>query len=285
MTLGTNTKHAVQYLAKVVESARRVAGPGAHGPRRVRCVKSEPTLDIDRKKLLVDMLPLVNRVALKVRSHLPTYVELDELKADGVFGLMEAVANFDVSKQVKFASYAQHRIRGAILDGLRGKDPVPRDVRRKHKKVQSLYRELEANLRRAARDEEMAAALGMELAAWHQTLNEIQASGIECDSRVVSASPTATRQSTDPDRLTSDSGNNPFALCSRHEQGEVLHRALARLRERDRHILMLHYQAGQTMKQIAQFMRVDQSRVSQLHSAALVRLRANVAVLLSPPKG
>jgi RNA polymerase sigma factor for flagellar operon FliA len=98
--------------------------------------------------MLIEMLPLVRRVALKIREHLPAHVEVDELSANGVLGLVDAVAKFDASKRVKLESYARHRIRGAILDGLRAADPVTRNTRQKNKRIQKLYREMEVNLGR-----------------------------------------------------------------------------------------------------------------------------------------
>ena len=234
--------------------------------------------------MLIEMLPLVRRVALKIREHLPAHVEVDELSANGVLGLVDAVAKFDASKRVKLESYARHRIRGAILDGLRAADPVTRDTRQKNKRIQKLYRELEANLGRSVQDEEMAAASRMNLAQWHRALTDLQSVGIDCGSRVFSAAPTTTLQSTDTELLI-DGRGDPSELCYRREQREILGRALSSLPERERRILCLHSEAELTMKQIALLMHVDESRVSQLHSAAVIRLKARVESLLHPTSG
>jgi RNA polymerase sigma factor for flagellar operon FliA len=235
----------------------------------------------DRQRLLVEMLPLVKRMAFKIREHLPAQVELDDLLADGVLGLVDAVARFDKGKQVKLESYARHRVRGGILDGLRGADPASRDLRRKSKKIQKLYREIEVKTGRPVRDEEMAAALGITLPQWHATLNEVQSVGFDFGARTVTAGPTAKRPCTEPS-LLADNGADPFELCYRREQKQIMGRALARLRERERQIIDLYYQQELTMKQIAERLHVDESRVSQLHSAALMRLKASVAALLAP---
>jgi len=224
----------------------------------------------DREKLLVGMLPLVKRVALKIHKCLPAHVELDDLTSDGVLGLVDAVTKFDASKRVRFETYARHRIRGSILDGLRGADPVSRDLRRKNKGVQNLYSELEVKLGRPVTDEEMAAAQGMNLAQWHRGLNEIQSAGLDCDAPPI-----------EPEFLSGDDPN-PFDLCYRNEQLEILVRALSGLRERDQQIVTLHDQQGLTMRQVAELMSVDESRISQLHAAALVQLKANVDSLLRP---
>ena len=188
--------------------------------------KREFNRDVNRQKMLIEMLPLVRRVALKIREHLPAHVEVDELSANGVLGLVDAVAKFDASKRVKLESYARHRIRGAILDGLRAADPVTRDTRQKNKRIQKLYRELEVNLGRPVQDEEMAAASRMNLAQWHRALTDIQSVGIDFGSRVFSAAPTTTLQSTDPELLI-DGRDDPFELCYRREQREILGRALS----------------------------------------------------------
>ena len=122
----------------------------------------------------------------------------------------------------------------------------------------------------------------MSLGQWHSALNEIQSVGIDCGSRVLSAGPTTKLQSTDPELLI-DGGDNPFDLCYHREKLEILGRAISCLPERERQVISLHSQ-GLTMKQIAQLMHVDESRVSQIHSGALVRLKACANSLLHPTK-
>jgi len=243
-------------------------------PSEEKAVQSKP-------ELLAEMLPLVQRVAFNIRKHLPAHVEADELAANGVLGLVDAVAKFDPSKGVKLEAYARHRVRGAILDGLRRADTASRDMRRKYKRIQTVYRELESKLRRPVQDEEMAMALGMNLGQWHQSLNEIQNVGIDWGSRILSAGPTLKLQSTDPELLTDDR-NDPFDLRYQREQHEILSQAISRLRDRERQIITLLYRHGLTMKQIAARLQVDESRVSQLHSVALGRLKASVDSLLHP---
>ena len=244
-------------------------------PRKRR--EGEPIQD--REKLVVDMLPLVKRVALKIRKRLPAQVEIDDLLSDGVVGLVDAVAKFNPRKRVKLESYARHRIRGSILDGLRGADPVPRDLRRKHKNFQKLNQELEADLGRPVEDEEMAAGLGMTLAQWHHELNEIQSAGIDCGARTLSAGPTFMQTSVEPAFLAGDD-SDALDLCYRREQREILSLSLSHLGERERQIIILYYQRGLTMQEIASRMKVDASRVSQLHAVAVVRLKAKVDSLL-----
>ena len=253
---------------------RLVHSKRSKAPSEEKAVQSKP-------ELLAEMLPLVQRVAFNIRKHLPAHVEVDELAANGVLGLVDAVAKFDPSKGVKLETYARHRVRGAILDGLRRADTASRDLRQKNKRIQTLYRELESKLGRHVRDEEMAKALGMNLGQWHRELTEVQSVGIDCGSRVLSAGPTLKLQSTDPELLT-DGRDDPFDLCYRREQHEILGQALSRLRDREREIITLLYRHGLTMKQIAARLHVDESRVSQIHSVALGRLKASVDSVLNP---
>jgi RNA polymerase sigma factor for flagellar operon FliA len=227
------------------------------------------------------MLPLVKRVGLTIRKRLPAHVELDDLFSDGVLGLVDAVTKFDASKRVRLETYARHRIRGSIFDGLRGADPASRDLRRKNQRIQKVYHELEVKLGRPVTDEEMAAAQGINLEQWHRELNEIQSAGLDCGARTLSAAPTSAPASIEPAFLAGDDPN-PFDLCYRNEQLKILDHALSQLQERQRQIVELYHQQGLTMRQVAGLMRVDESRISQLHASALVQLKAKVDSLLRP---
>lgn len=250
-------------------------------PRSAELSRGQARQARERHRLLVEMLPLVKRTAFQIREHLPAHVELDDLVANGVLGLVDAVSKFDISKQVKLGSYARHRVRGAILDGLRSADPASRDLRRNNKKIQKLYRQMEVRLGRPVQDEEIAAAMGMSLPQWHHTLNEVQSVGFDCGSRTISAGPNTKRASAEPSMLAGTDAD-PFDRCYRSEQKEILGRALSHLRERDRQIIALYYQQELTMKQIADRLKVDESRISQLHAAALTRLKASAHALLQP---
>jgi len=285
--MATQSVPAFQQLSSLTGAAnlrprsparpRRTLTPPILRPRR----RHEPKALQDREKLLVDMLPLVKRVALRIRKRLPALVELDDLFSDGVLGLVDAVTKFDASKRVRLETYASHRIHGRILDGLRAADPASRDLRRKNQRMQKLHHELEVKLGRPVTDEEMAATQGMKLAQWHRELNEIQSAGLDCGTRALSAGPNAIQRSVEPAFLAGDEPD-PLDLCYRNEQREILARALSSLRERDRHIVTLYHQVGLTMRQLAELMSVDESRISQLHAAALVQLKANVDSLLRP---
>lgn len=198
----------------------------------------------------------------------------------GVLGLLDAVRKFDARKRVKIESYVRHRIRGAILDGLRTLDPASRDLRQKNKKMEASLRELELKLGRSAADEEVARAVGMSLLKWHRTVNELQTAGVDW-LRPMQA--IGSKQVSE-DSLVDENQKSQFELCYRQEQRHILSRVLQCLPERDRRIVVLYHSHGMTMKQIGTRLKIDESRVSQLHSAALVRLRSSIKGMVENPK-
>jgi RNA polymerase sigma factor for flagellar operon FliA len=241
--------------------------------------KQEP----ESHNLLLTMAPLVKRVAFQMRQHLPPHVEMDDLVGAGTLGLIDALRKFDSSRKVKVESYARHRIRGGILDALRTLDPATRDMRRRVTKVERTYHELEARLGRPVQDEEIARALGISLKVWHRWSREIHALGFGGWQRCE----TATSVGKLPMRKEGWMAlpqEDPFDLCYRREQRDLVSRALAHLPRRERLIVTLYYQQDLTMKEIAARLDVDESRVSQLHAEALERLKARVRASLYPPK-
>lgn len=233
--------------------------------------------------MVVKLLPLVKRVALQLRGRLPAHVELDDLISDGTVGLIDAVRKFDPAKRVTIESYARYRIRGAILDSLRDQDHASRDMRRRIKKIESTCQELERRLGRPAEDAEMAAAMGLTLQQWYERVGELQRLGYEgTGSRI----PQEYNRRINEEDLPAGKDDNPFDLCYRREQRDLISRALGCLTERERSIITLYYKEARTMKQIGARLGIDESRVSQLHSAATVRLRSRVADMLrSVPDG
>jgi len=234
----------------------------------------------ERNQKVIAMLPLLHRLARKMRAHLPSHVEVEDLVGAGAIGLIDAVERFDASKKVKLESYAQHRIRGAIIDSLRSMDSASRDHRQKSKKTEAAYHKLENKLGRHATDEEFARAQGITLNTWYRTVQELQALGLEW--LRPSESPMALRSI--DDICDTPSAGSQFDLCYLREKREIMTRALDGLPQRERLILLLYYSRQITMKEIAAELKVDQSRISQLHSAALLRLRTSVMAMLRAPR-
>ena len=233
--------------------------------------------------LLLAMAPLVKQVAFEMRQHLPAHVEMDDLVSAGILGLVDALRKFDPSRKVKIESYARHRIRGGMLDALRSLDPATRDMRRRTRRVEETYHLLEATLGRPVKDEEIAQALGISLKAWHRWAREIHALPSSGWRRRETAASVRTHPASDESRAAVPQ-EDPFDLCYRREQRDLLKRELVRLPQRERLILTLYYQQDLTMRQIAARLGIDESRVSQLHAEALRRLKGRVQASLRPPK-
>ncbi len=267
-------------LRAVVRRARRPRpwSPSvSEAPAQHALVTDRPSGE--RDELAVKLLSLVKRVAYEMREHLPAHVEVDDLVGAGTLGLLDAVRKFDARKHVKIETYARYRIRGAIIDGLRSLDTASRDMRKKNKKAESVFRALETKLGRAATDGEMAQALGISLKKWYATVQELQGMGVDW-LRPMQA---AEQKLPDEESLPADNHDNQFDLCYRNEQRALLDRALSRISERERTVITLYYQHDLTMKQIGEQLGIDESRVSQIHSAALAHLRTKVETMLRAP--
>ena len=233
------------------------------------------------EKQAAELLVLVRRMAQRMRDHLPSHVEVNDLVGAGALGLLDALRKFDPSKHVKLESYARHRIRGAMLDGLRSLDGASRDLRKKTKRFEKIYREMATKSGGPVTGPEMAAALGMSLPKWYRTVQELQVAGAAWLLPFGPVNPTPESEVT----LLAAKEESAFERCYRVEQKEMLQRAQARLPERERLILQLYYEQEMTMKQIADRLGLDESRVSQLHAATLVRLRTCVKAMLQPHPG
>ena len=231
-----------------------------------------------REELIVKLIGLVKRVAREMREHLPAQVELDDLVSAGMVGLIQAVRHFDASKLVKIETYARYRIRGAILDALREVDTASRDMRKKTKQAERTFRDLQAKLGRPATDAEMAGALGLSLEQWYALVQDLQTMGIDW------MRPTDMESAPLPDseELPAVNQESQFDQCYREEQRSMLNRALGRMSERERQVLSLYYERDLNMKEIGDQLGIDESRVSQIHAAALKRLRTKVRSMLRP---
>jgi RNA polymerase sigma factor for flagellar operon FliA len=219
--------------------------------------------------------PLVKYVAGKVAVGMPHNVEFDDLVGFGVFGLLDAIDKFDPEKNVKFKTYAVTRIRGAIFDELRSIDWVPRSVRQKTREVEEAIGSLEAQLGRIATDQEIASFMGMDEAEYLKTimkisgtsiisLNDLWFSGDENDKVSIG------------DSIESPSSLNPDVVVEKDEIRRVIVEAINSLPEKEKKILILYYYEDLTLKEIGQVLEVTESRVSQLHTKAILRLRSKL---------
>jgi len=214
-------------------------------------------------------LPLVKKVVRRMLVHKPPNIEGDELVNWGLDGLLQALRRFDPSRQVEFEAYARVRIRGAILDRLRATDFMARSLRRKANKLERAYQTLEARLGRPANEEEVAAELEMDVPELHELLSAIGRSGVVGLEDLGEAP--AQEQPALEDILDVERADPLDALLSR-ERAKLVADAIARLPERERSVVALYYREGITMREVATVLGVTESRVSQLHSQALLRL-------------
>jgi len=227
----------------------------------------------EREQILLEQLPQVRYIARRIHERLPQHVPFDDLVHSGVLGLIDALNKFDACKHVQFASYAKHRIRGAILDSLRELDWSPRELRRKARLLEQTHGRLDTELGRAATEQEIADALGMSLAELQVLLTELD--GLEITS-FGSETGDDSREEDPADLIPSTDEFNPFRQCLDHELKTLLIKALADLPEREKQVLMLYYYEELTMKEVGAVLGVGESRVSQIHSLALTRLRARM---------
>jgi RNA polymerase sigma factor for flagellar operon FliA len=231
----------------------------------------------ERDLLLMEHLPTVRYLARRIHERLPQHVELDDLISAGVVGLIDAFSKFDHNKKVQFKSYAQFRIRGAILDSLRTLDWSPRELRRKGRAVEEAIRSVTQRVGRAPSEQEIAKELSLSLVEYQQLLGELK--GLEIGSLHMERS-----EDSGDEELSYIPGapeDNPLFRCLKGEMKQRLADAIDDLPEKERMVLTLYYYEELTMKEIGLTLGVVESRVSQIHSSAVLRLRTVLAGLQS----
>lgn len=222
-----------------------------------------------RNRLLEHYLYLVRYTAERIGAKLPDEVDVDDLMSAGIFGLVDAIDAFDLSRGVKFETYCAPRIRGAILDELRNMDWVPRLVRHRAHKLADATRSLEMELGRVPHDDEIARRLNMSKAQFQKLLRDASAVSLISLSRKYS-DPDSLRDVFEIDVLPDDRGSDPVIEAQKQDIKDLVTRGLNRA---ERLIVVLYYYEQMTMKQIGQTLDLSESRVSQMHSAILTRLR------------
>ena len=224
-------------------------------------------------------LPLVRRVVQRLAVRKPPHVELDELVSWGIEGLLDAFRKYDARKQAAFATYAQFRIRGAILDRLRGMDWVSRSVRQKASLLEKTYRKLEGTLGRPATEEEVAAALAMTLPALHALLSEVgQMTLFSLEDLGLGTG----QERLGLEKLLEGDGSDPMHALLSRERVDLVAEAIRALPEKERTVIALYYHEGITMKEVGAVLKLTESRVSQLHAQALLRLRGLLRAHFGP---
>lgn len=226
-----------------------------------------------REKLIMEYLPLVKYVVGRLAVTLPPTVDVEDLVGYGVMGLITAIERFSPERGYKFETFAISRIRGAVLDELRAQDWLPRSVRQKAKEMEANVRQLENQLGRAATDQELAQSLGVAADQLPRALGEIVAPVLSLDELVVMGDDGQKVSWLD---TLADDRLGPSATFDHAEMLQILGTAIDFLPERERTLISLYYHEGLTLKEIGAVLSVTESRVCQLHSQAVGRLRTRI---------
>jgi RNA polymerase sigma factor for flagellar operon FliA len=230
-----------------------------------------------RERLVVAYSPLVKYVAGRMGSGLPAHVEESDLISYGLGGLIGAIDKFDLSREVKFETYAITRIRGAIIDELRTLDWVPRSVRARAREFERVNMKLEAKLQRAPTDDEMAIELKISVQDFQEQLVQISNSTIVALDELWNVSDSSGDQVSLLDTLPDSSAPDPQAQVDQSELRDRIADAIAALPEREKLVVALYYYENLTLREIGEVLGVTESRVSQLHTKAVLRLRSKLA--------
>ena len=222
---------------------------------------------IKQSELLTQYMPLVRRQALTLQVRLPASIELDDLIQAGMVGLLEALGRFDASQGATFATFASQRIRGAMMDELRTRDWLPRSVSRSARAVDNTVRRLEQQLGRPPEESEIARDLAMPLNEYQQLLNDTNSGQLLPFEELVAEGSEPAKE---------DANNLPFDQLLDHQQRQSLIDAIEALPEREKLLMALYYQEELNLKEVGAVLGVTESRVSQLHSQAISRLRARL---------
>jgi RNA polymerase sigma factor for flagellar operon FliA len=232
----------------------------------------------ERDRMVMENLPQVNFIARRLHNRVPEQIQLEDLMNAGIVGLLEAINHYDPSRGIKLMSFAKLRIEGAMLDSLRDLDWSPRELRKKGRQVEQVMNTLRCTLGRAPSETEIATEMGINLEGLQGLLCDLRgvdlgslealAAGSERDDQIYNYIPTSREE-------------DPLFLCLKSELRDSLTQAVSELPERERQVLALYYIEELTMKEVGAVVGVGEARVSQVHSAALLRLRGRLQELLS----
>jgi RNA polymerase sigma factor for flagellar operon FliA len=231
--------------------------------------------DLGREQLILEHLPQIKYIAHRISTKLPAHVELNDLVSAGVLGLLDAVEKFDPSRGVKFKTYAELRVKGAILDSLRNLDWAPRSLRKRSKDLEKAYKRLEQKLGRPATDKEVSDELGVKLEEFYELVDQIK--GLNLGSFHEMGSHDDDRSNEPLIRYVPDAPQmDPFFMFHKTEIKDLLAGAIDTLPKKERLVVSLYYYDELTMKEIGKVLGVNESRVSQLHTKAMLRLRTKL---------
>lgn len=229
----------------------------------------------ERDELILEHLPQIKYIAQRISAKLPSHVELNDLVSAGVLGLLDAIEKFDPNRGVKFKTYAELRIKGAILDSLRNLDWAPRSLRKKSKDLERVYRELEQRFGRPATDKEVCDEMEISLEEFYELVDQIK--GLNLGSFQELASQEEDKNAEPLVKYIPDAPQlDPFFVFHKSEIQKILATAIDTLPKKERLVVSLYYFDELTMKEIGKVLGVNESRVSQLHTKAMLRLRTKL---------
>lgn len=233
--------------------------------------------DIETRNILIQYFaPVVKFIAGRMAMNMPPNVEFEDLVGYGTLGLIDAIDKFDVTKGIKFKTYANARIRGAILDELRASDWIPRSIRKKARDVEKVIQAIEAKLGRPATDEEIAQALDMSFDEYAELLSQISGTGMLSLDEVWYIGKDDD-EITVVDQVEDTEASPPDLNMERDEAKAMLKDLIMKLPERERQVIYLYYYEELTLKEIGEVLNVTESRVSQIHTQCILRLRSKLA--------
>ncbi len=234
----------------------------------------------NREEVIKQYSPMIKYVANRIAMRLPPHIEVDDLISVGVLGLIDAITKYDPTRGAKFKTYAEFRVRGAILDELRSMDWVPRSVRQKASNIDSVVQKLQSKLGRPPEDEEVAGEMGISLDQFFDTLNETKSMPVLSLEGLGIAKETGEQQSL-LDCLAGKSDTDPQIQIRLNELKEIIAQAIDTLPEQARLMISLYYYEELTMKEIGAVLDVTESRVSQIHSKAVFKLCTELKALIA----
>ncbi len=229
-----------------------------------------------RERLVVAYSPLVKYVAGRMGSGLPSHVEEADLISYGLVGLINAILRFEPEREIKFETYAITRIKGAIIDELRSQDWVPRSVRARARQIERAHSKLEHKLQRAPTDEEMAAELEMDLQAFQDAILQISNSSMAALDELWTVSDSSGDSVSLLDTIADENAPDPAAALDQSDLRDRVADSISRLPEREKLVIALYYYENLTLREIGEVLGVTESRVSQLHTKAVLRLRSGL---------
>jgi RNA polymerase sigma factor FliA len=225
-----------------------------------------------REQLILEHLPQVRLIARRIHDRLPESVSLDDLVSTGIVGLISAIDRFDASHNVKLKTYAEYKIRGAILDSLRGLDWAPRQQRKRSKQIEAAISRAEQKLHRSPSEEEIATELGLSIEEYHEWLVDVR--GLNLGS-LESTAPEDDANGRDLLKyISGDEEAWPSRLLERSELQKLLAEAITKMPDIEKTVLSLYYHEELTLREISKIVKLHESRISQLKSQAILRLRS-----------